>query len=78
MSDIFDHEADALEQLLDGYDDEGGGYGPLPKRCRRCGEYDLHWQWHNGGWRLFDSHYQVHVCGSIAAKSLIRSLLHAT
>lgn len=47
------------EMLSDDYDDYDE---PLPKICVRCGLADLHWDLHNGGWRLFDDEGVVHSC----------------
>jgi len=33
-----------------------------PKTCKRCGQHGLHWEKVLGGWRLFNSHGEIHSC----------------
>jgi hypothetical protein len=60
MSDIFDHEADAFERLLDGDEDY---YIPAPKTCKYCGEKGFKWGQTENGWRLVKKG-QIHNCSS--------------
>ena len=58
MSDCFDHDADAYDDLCFGrtYDEGAGGeytYGePLGKTCKFCKMPYLHWREINGKWKL--------------------------
>lgn len=77
MSDIFDHEGDAMDDLLFGRTaDEGvpprftnlgrrGSYtshrASESKTCKFCGAVNLHWAKFNGQWRLADGS-NMHTC----------------
>lgn len=61
ISDIFDHEGDAIDDILFGRTaDEGVSprFTTLrhsavgPKTCKFCGQRGLHWAKYNGQWRL--------------------------
>ena len=62
----------SLQQGLDNwaYGDEDwgysgeGGYGPLPKICRRCHASNLWWALSGGKWKLIDSAGNKHVCAA--------------
>lgn len=74
MSDIFDHEGDAINDLLFGErDNPSRVYRPYkpykPSKpfpalrvCNRCRTGGLSWRQFVEGWRLVDSHGQQHRC----------------
>jgi hypothetical protein len=91
MSDTFDHEGDAWDSLLFGQDADGeyiswdsrdahrivswSSYkAPQPKTCRACGQRGLYWGQTDRGWRLFNFGRE-HVCGNVAATTLLRKLV---
>lgn len=73
MSDIFDHAADAYDDLFFGRssDEEyylrrssrayGYSYEPVGKTCKHCGKSNLFWHQYKTGWRLFDKG-ELHDC----------------
>lgn len=34
----------------------------MSKECRYCKKQNLHWQEHEGNWRLFDRRNELHEC----------------
>jgi hypothetical protein len=70
-----------IQQGLDNYaagDEEwdgyvgGGGCGPQPKTCRRCGASGLQWGQASGKWKLFGPGGEQHVCSVPAAKKAFK------
>lgn len=79
MSDCFDHEADAWDDLerrgFDDFDDQGGygipvlASGSKPITCNRCGQKGLRWYKTPQGWRTANA-TTLHVCDPIKVKGL--------
>ena len=69
MGDMADLAIDqGMDDWLRGDDyEDGEGYGPLPKTCRRCGAANLHWGILGGRYKLHNSAGELHVC--LAAKA---------
>lgn len=61
MSDIFNHEADALGSLIFGPQDDTTDYFNN-KVCKYCGCECLHWEKTKRGWKLADYVGDFHVC----------------
>ena len=78
MSDTFDHEMDAWDQLIEmemnGQLDEdpfsrSGFPGKGPKTCQYCGRQGLHWKHipelesrYCSGWKLHTPKGKLHIC----------------
>lgn len=66
MSDTFDHESDAYDDMMDdfywGRYENSEKYIPSYKSCRYCGEFYLHWEKMDGKWRLFNNQSKLHKC----------------
>jgi len=60
MSDTFNHEADAWDQLMDGDVDEPSP--PDLRICKYCRTGGLHWEDVDGKWKLLHSNGKIHDC----------------
>lgn len=68
MSDIFDHEGDAIDDLLFREDrPEYRAYKPF-KVCSRCNTGGLRWRQFAEKWKLVNSNGQQHCCPPLPSR----------
>lgn len=73
MSDCFDHEADALDDLCFGrtYDEGHGERFPTSKTCKFCGMGNLYWHQKEGKWKLCING-KPHDCKPVNLTTMVR------
>lgn len=76
MSDTFDHEGNALDDLLFWRGDEDYDGYPSPARsrvvtCRYCGKKGLKWKNEAGRWLLFEGGWR-HTCRQWAMEQAVK------